>query len=207
MRKDGAAHMTLSTFYKYVSILNLKRSPAISRRKNHSLGIRATAPFQILHADLTEFKTEDQKKAYIYLVQDNYSRAILAYQLSTERKASYTLENLARVKAEYLVPAKMSQCMLLTDDGSENYGVAHHWIKNTDHPKIDHVIAQADVHYGNSMIEAANKQLKYRFLYHQNINNFTKLDEYLNKAILDFNYRPHGVLNGLTPIEVLQGKS
>ncbi|HMC87776.1 MAG TPA: hypothetical protein VKI61_19770 [Chitinophagaceae bacterium] len=207
MRKDGAAHMTLNTFYKYVSILNLKRSPAISRRKNHSLGIRATAPFQILHADLTEFKTEDQKKAYIYLVQDNYSRAILAYQLSTERKASYTLENLARVKAEYLVPAKMSQCMLLTDDGSENYGVAHQWIKNSDHPKIDHVIAQVDVHYSNSMIEAANKQLKYRFLYHQNINNFTKLDEFLNKAILDFNYRPHGVLNGQTPIEVLQGKS
>jgi putative transposase len=96
--------------------------------------------------------------------------------------------------------------MLLTDDGSENYGVAHQWIKNSHHPKIDHVIAQAAVHYSNSMIEAANKQLKYRLLYHQNINDFTKLGEYLNKAIQDFNHRPHGVLNGLTPIEVLQGK-
>ena len=47
MRKDGAAHMTLSTFYKYVSILNLKRTRAFNRRKNHSLGIRASAPFQI----------------------------------------------------------------------------------------------------------------------------------------------------------------
>ena len=57
------------------------------------------------------------------------------------------------------------------------------------------------------MIEAANKQLICRFLYHQNINDFSKLDEYLNKAIRDFNHRPHSVLNGLTPIEVLQGKS
>ena len=97
--------------------------------------------------------------------------------------------------------------MLLTDDGSENHGVAHQWIKNSNHPKIDHVIAQADVHYSNSMIEAANKQLKYRFLYHQNIYDFSKLKEYLTKAIIDFNHRPHGVLNGLTPIEVLQGKS
>ena len=57
------------------------------------------------------------------------------------------------------------------------------------------------------MIEAANKQLKYRFLYHQKINDFSKLDEYVNKAILDFNNRPHNILEGLTPLEVLQGKS
>jgi putative transposase len=206
MRKDCAAHMTLSTFYRYVSILNLKRTQAISRRKNHTLGIRATAPFQILHADMTEFKTEDQKKAYIYLVQDNYSRAILTYQLSTERKASFTLENLARVKATYLLPGGVSECTLLTDDGSENYGAVKQWIKASENPKINHVIAQADIPFSNSMIEAANKQLKYRFLYHQKINNYSRLGEYVEKAILDFNYRPHAVLNGLTPIEVLQGK-
>jgi putative transposase len=206
MRKDSAAHMTLSTFYKYVAILNIKRTRAISRRKNHTTGIRATAPFQILHADMTEFKTENQKKAYIYLVQDNYSRAIVAYQLSTERKASFTLENLARVKAKYLLPGSVSECMLLTDDGSENYGEVKQWIKASDSPKINHVIAQADIPFSNSMIEAANKQLKYRFLYHQKINDYFRLCEHVDKAILDFNHRPHDVLNGLTPIEVLQGK-
>ena len=54
--------------------------------------------------------------------------------------------------------------------------------------------------------QAANKQLKYRFLYHQKINDYSKLEAYVEKAILDFNHRPHDVLNGLTPIEVLQGK-
>lgn len=105
------------------------------------------------------------------------------------------------------MPAKISECMLLTDDGSENYGVAKQWITDNDAPKIRHVIAQVDIHFSNSMIEAANKQLKYRFLYHQTINNFSQLNGYLNKAILDFNHRPHGVLNGLTPIEDLQGKT
>jgi len=207
MRKDGAAHMTLSSFYKYVSLLNLKRSVAISRRKNHTKGIRATAPFQILHADMTEFKTEDQKKAYIYLVQDNYSRTILGYQLSLERKASYTFENLYKVNEQYLVPANIKECMLLTDDGSENYGEVKKWIEVSDNPKINHVIAQVDIHFSNSMIEAANKQLKYRFLYHQKIKDYSSLDQYLKKAIEDFNHRPHAILNGLTPIEVLQGKS
>jgi putative transposase len=207
MRKDCAAHMRLSTFYKYVSLLNLKRNRVFSRKKNHSLGIRATAPFQILHADLTEFRTEDQKKAYIYLVQDNYSRAILAYQISMERRACHTFENLSRVKAEYLMPAKISECMLLTDDGLENYGEAKQWITNSDAPKIRHVIAQADIPFSNSMIEAANKQLKYRFLYHQKITDISHLKDYLNKAVLDFNHCPHGVLNGLSPMEVLQGKT
>lgn len=81
--------------------------------------------------------------------------------------------------------------MLLTDDA----------------PKIRHVIAQADIPFSNSMIEAANKQLKYRFLYHQKITDISHLKGYLNKAILDFNHRPHGVLNGLSPMEVLQGKT
>jgi hypothetical protein len=206
MRKDDAAHMTLSTFYKYVSLLKLKRGVAISRRKNHKTGIRAPIPFQILHAYMTEFKTEDQKKAYIYLVQDNYCRAIVAYQLSTKRSASFTLENLARVKADYLLPCSVSECTLLTDDGSENYGEVKQWIKASDNPKINHVIAQVDIHFSNSMIEAANKQLKYRFLYHQKINDYSRLGEYIEKAILDFNYRPHAVLHGLTSIEVLQGK-
>ena len=81
------------------------------------------------------------------------------------------------------------------------------WIKVSDNPKINHIIAQTEIHFSNSMIEAANKQLKYRFLYHQKIKDYCSLDQYLKKAIEDFNHRPHAILNGLTPIEVLQGKS
>jgi hypothetical protein len=130
----------------------------------------------------------------------------VAYQLSMGRKASFKPENLARVKAEYFLPGSVNKCMLLTDDGSENYGEVKQWIKACDNPKISHVIAQAEIHFSNSMIEAANKQLKYHFLYHQKINEYSKLGEYVEKAILDFNNRPHAVLYGLTPIEVLQCK-
>jgi hypothetical protein len=38
------------------------------------------------------------------------------------------------------------------------------------------------------------------------MNANVALDEYVEKAVLDFNNCPHAVLNGLTPIEVLQGK-
>jgi putative transposase len=206
MRKDGVGHINLSTFYKYVALLDLKRSKAYSRRKNHAQGIRANAPLQILHADLTEFKTEDNQKAYIYLVQDNYSRAILSHQVSNERRAQHTLANLEKIKAEYLLPSKVNECMLLTDDGSENYGETKKFVDGNDLPKINHVIAQVDVPQSNSMIEAANKQLKYRFLYHQKIEDYSQLKQYVDKAVEDFNSRPHHVLQGLSPMEVLKGK-
>ena len=56
------------------------------------------------------------------------------------------------------------------------------------------------------MIEAANKQIKYCFLYHKEIANFEQLEKYLQLAVEDYNNRPHDVLNGLTPAEVLNGK-
>ena len=206
MIKDQVAHFNLSTFYKYVSLLNLKRRRVFSRRKNHATGIRADAPFKILHADITEFKSEDHQKAYIYLIQDNFSRAILGHRVSDQRKAVHTLQNIREVIQEYLLPSDISDVTLLTDDGSENYGEAKKWILQNEKPKINHVVAQVDIHFSNSMIEAANKQLKYRFLYNQKIANYQQLLKFLPLAIEDYNNRPHHVLGGLSPLEVLKGK-
>ena len=57
------------------------------------------------------------------------------------------------------------------------------------------------------MIEAVNKQLKYRFLYHHHIPDRVALVNYLQQAVQDYNNRPHDVLNGLTPLEVPDGKT
>ena len=53
------------------------------------------------------------------------------------------------------------------------------------------------------MVEAANKQLKYRYLFTQNLINFDDTVRYLGKSIPEFNdIRPYGALKGLTPDEV-----
>ena len=207
IRRDKAAFFTKSTFYKYVALLGLKRNITGHRRKNHDTGIRAPGPLQLLHADSTIFRTADNKKNYIYLVQDNFSRAILSCRMSSECKAHFTFDNLEEVLHKYLTPSGIASCTLLTDDGSENAGAVKNWIAGTAYPSLTHLIAQRDVEFSNSMIEAANKQLKYRFLYHHHIPDAKALNIYLQQAIQDYNNRPHDSLNGLTPLEVLGGRT
>jgi len=207
IRRDKVAFFTISTFYKYVSLLSLKRNAPRHRRKNHQVGIRAFAPLQILHADSTVFRTADNRKNYIHLVQDNFSRAIVGYRVAEKCRAQTTFENLDAVLQQYLIPAQTSSCQLLTDDGSENAGTVKDWIAATTHPVITHLIAQQDIEFSNSMIEAANKQLKYRFLYHQHIADHPALIKYIDQAVQDYNNRPHDVLLGLTPLEVLNGSN
>jgi hypothetical protein len=204
--RDGAGRFCKSTFYKYTTLLKLKRRKITGRRKNHSIGIRAAQPLQLLHADVTVFRTADHAKAFVHLVQDNFSRAILVHTAKKECKAGTTLSILQQVYAQYLQPAGMSDCQLITDDGSENHGTVQQFLNNTSLPFIQHIIAQKDVAFSNSMIEAANKNIKYHFLYHRHIPDFESLIRYLKEAIDDYNNRPHDVLNGLTPLEMLNGK-
>jgi hypothetical protein len=207
IKREGAAYFNISTFYKYVNLLNLKRSRAAHRRKHHHTGIRASAPLQIIHADVTIFRTADNHKNFIHLIQDNFSRAILQPAVQRNCTAQTTFENLKVVYEKYLHPANMEDCLLISDDGSENYGPVKGFIENSQYPSIQHLIAQRDIEFSNSMIEAANKQLKYRFLYHHHIADYDALVKYVEQSVNDYNNRPHHVLYGLTPLEVLQGKT
>ena len=104
------------------------------------------------------------------------------------------------------MPAKIDDCVLMTDDGSENYGEVLTWVSESESPRIKHLVAQLDIEFSNSMVEAAHKQLKYRFLYNQKISDYKELSVFIALAIKDFNNRPHHVLGGLSPMEVLSGK-
>jgi putative transposase len=161
---------------------------------------------QIIHADVTVFQTADNKKNYIHLIQDNFSRTILQWAVRTSCKAQTTFEILENVHEKYLHPSGIQNCQLISDDGSENYGPVKAFVENSQYPVIQHLVAQRDIEFSNSMIEAANKQLKYRFLYHHHIADYDALVKHVELSLNDYNNRPHHVLHGLTPLEVLQGK-
>ena len=133
-----------------------------------------------------------------------YKRQIL--QCSLEHRAQFTFQNLQYVFEHYLGRSKIEHCNLITDDGKENYGEVSKFLTKCQDPEIAHLIAQKTIVQSNSMIEAANKQIKYHFLYHKEILNFEQLENYLHTSVAAYNNRPHDAINGLTPIEVLNGK-
>ncbi len=139
-------------------------------------------------------------------MQDNFSRAILGFAVNACCRAAVMMELLQDVHSRCLPQEQITHCNLMTDDGSENFGAVQDFVKTANNPALEHIIAQRDVEFSNSMIEAANKNLKYHFLYHKHIPDFNNLCHWLPEAVSDFNNRPHHILNGLTPSEVLNGK-
>jgi len=94
------------------------------------MGIRASKPLEILHADATQLSLKDNTRAFIDLVQDNFSRAILSFRCSLEHRVQFTFENLQYTFDHYLSPSKIEHCNLITDDGTENYGKLQSFLPN-----------------------------------------------------------------------------
>ena len=203
MIRDKAAGLGLVTFYKYTNLLKLTRQKPLHRRKKHKIGIRAEKTLQILHADLTIYKPLDNVKVYIYFIADNFSRKILAWKASLQYSARYTFENLQEVYEEYQLSDKETTVDFMVDNGSENKAEVDDFINSNS---INKIIAQKDVLFSNSMIEAVNKRIKYDFLFPVELQDYKQTVKQLEKAVEEYNDKPYGPLFGLTPNEVFDGE-
>jgi putative transposase len=202
-KRLGILSASLGTWYKYSRLFNLRSR--ISRcRKKQMLGVRALFPNQIWHGDVTQFKTLDGIVHYIYLVMDNFSRRILSWDTSQKLSASIRVKTIqeAWLSCQNMI-TNTSSIDLFLDGGPENNNALIENFISQDDVSIRKIIAQVDVHYSNSMIEAMNKLLKYRYLFIQNIPDGEALRKHLEHFIPIYNtIRPHISLKGKTPHEV-----
>ena len=203
MLRDKTAFMSLSTFYKYVRLMGLKKLRPKVKKKRSKIGIRATKPFDVLHMDVTVFKTLDGLKAYIYIIQDNFSRSILGWRVALSCNAQIACDNLREVCLQHGLFNRSLQ--LITDDGSENNGAVNDFLLQQD-VCIKKLVAQKDILFSNSMVEAVNKKIKYEFLKRVQLEDFNALEQFLSKVVPEYNNRPHGVLYGCSPAKVLAGR-
>ena len=124
--------------------------------------------------------------------ESQVSRYILNYRVSLEGKAQNTFEMLRESYYEHIHSKDNSGVELITDGGSENN---NHIVNSfTEDPDIaiKKITAQVDIEFSNSMVEAYNKILKYRFLYRKQIPDFAALKRYLPGAVQEYNeIRPH----------------
>jgi transposase InsO family protein len=122
-----------------------------------TVGVRAAAPNEIWHVDLTVLKVLDGTKAYLHAIIDNYSRKILAWTVAERLEPTATCQ-LLLAAGKHMVFA--GRPLLFADSGIENINGA---VDATLFSAcLERVLAQVDVAYSNSMIEAFWRSLKDR---------------------------------------------
>ena len=198
--RDQRIHCSISTFYKYCRLMNITRVRIKNPRKY--VPYRTDEPLKVLHQDITIFKTMNGLKHYIYVIRDNFSRAILACKVATEYNNEVARQTLEDVLQKFSLMER--EGALVTDNGMENKGKLEEWI-NKPGMLWKKLVAQLDIIQSNSMVEAANKILKYRFLYTSPVANTEELIVVLKKAVQAYNEIPNAQLYGFTPNEVLVG--
>jgi putative transposase len=198
--RDGNLLCGISTFYKYCSLLGFKNK---SRRKKSDDydPVVTSKPNELWCVDVTIFKTADGIKHYIHLLIDHYSKMILGYRVKSSSSGIAIKELLQNACLKY----KPTQIQLLSDGGSENVNTT---VSNfTSSNDIKHLIAQKDVVFSNSMIEAINKIIKHQFLYPKEIPDGNRLSLIFKEIVPIYNtIRPHMSLQGNTPIQTFEGK-
>ena len=203
--KNKLLFVSPSTWYKYVKLLGIKRQKVKSRRKKNKIGIRASRPLEIWHIDVTLFELLDASKAYIYILMDNFSRCILNWDVSLELSGQTTMNLIKSASDKFLkYNFNNESVVLISDGGPENNNKFVDGFLEKKEISIKKLIAQKDISFSNSIVEAMNKILKYQYLYLHDIPNIESLRKHLEHYVPMYNeVRPHCSLDGLTPFEAL----
>jgi len=199
LRKEVGVVISNSSFFRIIRENNLSRSIRVNYFTKPTEGLRAFWPNEIWHFDISVLKFNGIK-AYVQCVRDNFSRFVLAANVSQHYGGSSTVDLLKQAIERAKGFGYFNIPIVLSDKGSEN--VNSDVKKLEDENFIDHYLAQMDILFSNSMIESFFHQLKNRYLYFQNIKTMQSLVDHILFYIREHNEKIRFLaLNGAIPIE------
>ena len=194
----------LTTFYKYAKLLGFKSNRHLQVRTKYS-SLKSYYPNEIWCADVTILKTADGVKHYIHFLMDHFSKKILGFSVEESSKPIAIRNLLKDAYAKYKCDIPIQ---FVTDAGIENVNQTVKDFIETTNLDIKHLIAQKDIPFSNSKIEAFNKIIKHQFLLPQNLENRKQLLLALDIDVITYNsIRPQFSLQGNTPNETFEGKT
>ncbi len=200
-KRRGALFASATTWCRMVR--EGKFRPVLSRLypAKPKTGIRAKLPGEILHVDLTILRLVDGSRVFIQAVIDNASRYILSHCVATDygglRTRELLLEALGKAKQTTLPN-------VFCDSGTENLN--SHVDSLVEGERMTRTVAQIDVAFSNSMIEAFFRQLKHSWLFVHRLRTVNVVKKLTQKYIDDHNELiPHSALSGATPAEAFHG--
>jgi putative transposase len=166
------------------------------------IGIRASRPNAIWHIDVCVIRLLDGTRTYLHGIIDNFSRRILAWKLA-EKLSPLTTCELLRDAAQYL-GADDATPELYADSGIENVNGDINALVNAG--LIHRVLAQVEVAYSNSMIEAWWRSLRNNWLPVNTLDTVAAVRRLTSFYVAEHNTAiPHSAFQGETPDEMYFG--
>ncbi len=202
--KTGKTSMARATWYQYARLLGLTQKRKVYKAKRKKISFQADTPNQTWHMDVSYFKTLDNIQYYVYTVLDNFSRKILAYDVTRELSGRVRMDSLRRAIASVfdvtLVPKQSVE--LIVDGGSENNNQTVEDFIRSSHVAIDKKIALKDVTFSNSVVEGNFRIMKQSYFRKRSILSNTIVKE-MDFFVEDYNnHRPHYIHQIYTPREI-----
>jgi transposase InsO family protein len=201
-QRIGKVIASPSTWYRLVRAAGWRRPRIRVYPVKPKIGIRAKAPGELLHLDVTIIRLLDGTRAYLHALIDNYSRRILSWSLEERLGSGGT----CRILREAVV--ELNDCpdhaIVLADAGTENVnGDVDNLL---DGEEWTRVLAQVEVTFSNSMIEAFWRSLKHSWLYLHSLDSMAALRRLIGFYVTAHNeVMPHSAFHGQTPNEVFFG--
>jgi transposase InsO family protein len=166
------------------------------------VGVRASAPNELLHLDVTIIKLLDGTRTYLHAVIDNFSRRILSWALEDRLGSGATCRVFREAASQ--IGADSGDPMVVSDSGSENVnGEVDGLLERVD---MRRVLAQVEVTFSNSMIEASWRSLKYSWIYLHRLDTAAAVRRLVEFYVTAHNeVMPHSAFEGQTPNEMYFG--
>jgi len=200
-QRIGKVFASATTWAKLVRARGWLRPRKRVHPPKPTVGVRAAAPNEIWHVDVSVLKLLDGKKAYLHAIIDNYSRKILAWTVAERLDPTATCQ-LLLAAGKHMVFAGLP--LLFADSGIENINSV---VADTLFIAcLKRVLAQVDVAYSNSMIEAFWRSLKHQWLYLNSLDSIERLRVLVAFFVEEHNTQmPHSAFAGQTPDEMYFG--
>ena len=155
-------------------------------------------PEELWVSDITYIRLNG-KHAYLALVTDAYSKKIMGFKLSTNMKASLTIDALKMALAKRKYPTK--KLIHHSDRGFQYCWPAY--VELAEQNGLLLSMTQQYDPYENALAERINRTLKYDFALNQIIPNKTIAEKMVRRAVEIYNTkRPHDSLKKRTPDSV-----
>ncbi len=198
----GKVFASASTWHRLVRENHWRRPRSRAYPRRSREGLRTTAPNQAWHVDVTVLKLLDGTKLYLHAVVDNFSRRILAWHLATANGAAGTV---AVVRDAVATVCGDDVPTVVVDGGSENFNGAVDDLLSGG--LLRRVLAQTDISFSNSMVEAIWRALKHQWLHLNTLDCDATVRRLVTFFVEAHNSQvPHSAFQGQTPDEMHFGR-